>query len=191
MAQRAQSKAIRITNFKEKRRPSEPLFTETKILNLTNIITLIDWMLVFYHLSSSLPPIFDDLFKPVKEQLSQNTRGVRRYVLNISKMKTSFYGSRSVQEVKSIKDWNNIANWQSTLYHWRFYETLWSYQIYKKCSSAIKLPLLLTNLDNFLFTNTFLFLSKMQPLPILLNNNNTFPFLFLWFLFVSLFGCHI
>ena len=64
-------------------------------------------MLVFDHLNSSLPAIFDDLFKPFKEQHSHNTRGARRYVLNIPKMKTSFYGSRSVQ-VKSIKDWNNI-----------------------------------------------------------------------------------
>ena len=35
--------------------------------------------------------------------------GARRYVLNIPKMKTSFYGSKSVQ-VKSIKDWNNIID---------------------------------------------------------------------------------
>ena len=60
-------------------------------------------------LNSSLPAIFDDLFKPFKEQHSHNTRGARRYVLNIPKMKTSFYGSRSVQ-VKSIKDWNNIID---------------------------------------------------------------------------------
>ena len=31
------------------------------------------------------------------------------YVLNIPKMKTSFYGSRSVQ-IKSIKDWYNIID---------------------------------------------------------------------------------
>ena len=43
------------------------------------------------------------------EQHSQDTRGARRYVLNIQKMKTSFYGSRSIQ-VKSIKDWNNIID---------------------------------------------------------------------------------
>ena len=109
MVQRAQNKALRITNFKEERHPSEPPFTETKILNLTNIIKLNNCMLVFDHLNSSLPAIFDDLFKPFKEQHNHNTRGARRYVLNIPKMKTSFYGSRSVQ-VKSIKDWNNIID---------------------------------------------------------------------------------
>ena len=109
MVQRAQNKALRIINFKEERHPSEPLFTETKILNLTNIITLNNCMLVFDHLNSSLPAIFDELFKPFKEQYIHNTREVRRYVLNIPKMKTSSYGPRSVQ-VKSIKYWNNIID---------------------------------------------------------------------------------
>ena len=35
-------------------------------------------MLVFDHLNSSLPAIFDDLFKPFKEQHSHNARGARR-----------------------------------------------------------------------------------------------------------------
>ena len=61
-------------------------------------------MFVFDHLNSSLPAIFDDFCKPFKEQHSHNTRGARKYVLNIPKMKTSFYGSRS------IKDWNNITD---------------------------------------------------------------------------------
>ena len=109
LVQRAQNKVLRIINFKEERHPTEPLFTETKILNLTNITTLNNYMLVFDHLNSSLLAILDDLFIPFKEQHSHNTRGARRYVLNIPKMKTSFYGSRSVQ-IKSIKDWNNIID---------------------------------------------------------------------------------
>ena len=64
-------------------------------------------MLVFDHLNSCLPA--DDLFKPFEEQHSHNTRGTRRYALNISKMKTSFHGSRSAY-VKSMKDWNNIID---------------------------------------------------------------------------------
>ena len=82
-------------------------YSETKILNLTNIITLKNCMLVFDHLNKSLLAIFHDLFNQFKEQHSHNTRGARRYVLNIPIIKTSFYGSRSVQ-VKSIKHWNNI-----------------------------------------------------------------------------------
>ena len=37
---RTQNKALRIINFKVERHPSAPLYTETKILDLTNIITL-------------------------------------------------------------------------------------------------------------------------------------------------------
>ena len=36
IVQRAQSKPLRIINFKEERHPSAPLYTETKMLNLTN-----------------------------------------------------------------------------------------------------------------------------------------------------------
>ena len=103
MVQRAQNKALRIINFKEERHPSAPLFTETKILNLTNMITLDNCMLAFDYLNSSLPAIFDDLFTRFKEQHSHNTRGARIYVLNIPTLKSSFYVSRSVQ-VKSVKD---------------------------------------------------------------------------------------
>ena len=83
LVQRTQKKALRIINFEEESHPSEPLLTETKILNLTNIITLNNYMLVFDHINSSLPAIFDDLFIPFKEQQSHNARGARGYVLNI------------------------------------------------------------------------------------------------------------
>ena len=107
MVQRAQNKALRKINFKEERHSSEPLLIETKILNLTNIITLNNCILVFEQLNSSFPAIFDELFKPFKEQHSHNTKGARRYILKIPKIKTSVHCSSSVQ-VKSIKDWNNI-----------------------------------------------------------------------------------
>ena len=66
-------------------------------------------MSVFDHLNSSLPAIFDDLFKPFKEQCSHNTRVAGRFVFRYPKNENLFYGSRSVQ-VKSIKDWNNIID---------------------------------------------------------------------------------
>ena len=114
MVEGAQNKALKTINFKEERHLSAPLYNETKItekkiLNLTNIISLNNCMLVFDHLNSSVPAIFDDLLKPFKEQHSQTTMRARRYVLNIPEMKTSFYSSQSVQ-VKSIKDWSNIID---------------------------------------------------------------------------------
>ena len=71
MVYRAQNKALGIINFKEETYPSESLFTETKILNLANIITSNNWLLIFDHLNSSLPTIYDELSKPFKEQQSQ------------------------------------------------------------------------------------------------------------------------
>ena len=82
MVQRAQNIVLCIINFKEERHSSEPLFTEAKILNLTNIITLNNSMLVFDHLNGSLPAIFDDLFNFFKYQHSHNNRAGED-VLNI------------------------------------------------------------------------------------------------------------
>ena len=95
-------------------------------------------MFVFDHLNGSLPAIFDDLFEPFKKQHSRNTRGARRYVLNIPKMKTFFYGSRSVQ-VKSIKDWNNIID----KIHFNPEDFMKRFEVIKKnekCTSVIKPP---------------------------------------------------
>ena len=66
-------------------------------------------MSVFDHLNSSLSAVFDDLFKPFKEQCSHNTRVAGRFVFRYPKNENLFYGSRSVQ-VKSVKDWNNIID---------------------------------------------------------------------------------
>ena len=86
MVQRAQNKALRIINFNQERHQVH-FYTLRQRLNL--ITTLNNCMFVFDHLNSSLPTIFDDLFKPFNKQHSHNTRGASRYVLNIlSKMKT-------------------------------------------------------------------------------------------------------
>ena len=61
MIQRAQNKTLRIINFKEERCSSEPPFTEAKILNLLNIVTLNNSMLDFDHLNSSLPVEHEDV----------------------------------------------------------------------------------------------------------------------------------
>ena len=108
-------------------------------------------MLVFDHLNSSLPAVFDELFKPFKEQHSHNTRGARRYVLNIPKMKTSLDGYRSVQ-VKSIKGCNNIID----KIHFTTEDSMQSLRLSKKprkYPSVIKLPLqlfLTTSITTFL-----------------------------------------
>ena len=72
-------------------------------------------MLVFHHLNKSLPALFDDLFKPFNKNSIVTILDKQGEMLSIPKMKTSFYGFRSVQ-VKSItKDWNNIIVTKYTL----------------------------------------------------------------------------
>ena len=77
MVQRAQNKAIRIRNFKEERHSSEHLLTEAKILNLTNIITFKNLLLVFDYLNNCLPAILNVAFR---EQHSKNTKRGRSSV---------------------------------------------------------------------------------------------------------------
>ena len=78
------------------------------------MILLIFTLLLFLNtmkIMLNMPPLHKatSLIKPFKEGHSLNTRGARTYDLNIPKMKTSFYGSRSVQ-VKSVKDWNDTID---------------------------------------------------------------------------------
>ena len=114
MAQRYQSKALGAIYFKEKRHLCELLFNEVKVLNLTYIIALNNCILVFDHLNSSLPAIFDDWFKPFKEQHSHNRRG---YVLNIPKMKTFFMVS---EQFRLNQSRTGIIWFGNILYPWRF-----------------------------------------------------------------------
>ena len=100
-------------------------------------------MLVFNHMNSSLPDIFDDLFKPFIEQHSHNTRGPRRYVLNIPKKKTSSYGSRLVQ-VKSVKDWTNIID----KIHFTTEDFMKHFEVIKKFKTS--LITIIGNLDYYL-----------------------------------------
>ena len=93
------------SNFKDELHPCEPLFTKPKIQNLTNIIAWNNCMLVFDNLNSNLTAIFDNLCNPFNKQHSHNSKGTRRYVLNIQKMKTIFYSSKSVQ-IKLTKAWS-------------------------------------------------------------------------------------
>ena len=64
--------------------------------------------------------------------------GEQEDVFNIPKMKTSFYGSISVQ-VKSIKDWNNITD----KIHFTPENFMKCFEVIKKIkkyTSVIKLP---------------------------------------------------
>ena len=106
--QKLQNKALRIINFKPPTEPCQPLFKNSKILNLKDIVCLNNCLLVFDHINHNLPEVFADFFQPMREQHTHNTRGAKHLLMNIPKTKTSLYGSSSIK-VKSTKEWNKIV----------------------------------------------------------------------------------
>ena len=64
-------------------------------------------LFVFDKLTINLPDVFDQFFKPLKEQHNHNTRGSQQSLLNIAKINAQMFCSNSIK-IKSIKDWNEI-----------------------------------------------------------------------------------
>ena len=107
MIQSTQNKALRIINFKQSMKPSEPLYQKLEINQLKNNIILSNCLFVFDKLTKNLPDVFDQFFQPFKEQHNHNTRGSQQYLLNIPKTNTQMFGSSSIK-IKSVKNWNEI-----------------------------------------------------------------------------------
>ena len=68
MIQTTQNKALRIINFKQSMKPSEPLYQKLKINKLKNNIILNNCLFIFDKLTNNLPDIFDQFFQPLEEQ---------------------------------------------------------------------------------------------------------------------------
>ena len=107
MIQSTQNKALRIINFKQSMKPSEPLYQKLEINQLKNNIILSNCLFVFDKLTNNLPDVLDQFFQPLEEQHNHNTRGSKQYLLNIPKTNALMFGSNSIK-IKSIKDWNEI-----------------------------------------------------------------------------------
>ena len=107
MIQSTQNKALRIINFKQSMKPSEPLYQKLEINQLKNNIILSNCLFVFDKLTKNLPDVFDQFFQPFKEQHNHNTRGSQQHLLNIPKTNTQMFGSSSIK-IKSVKNWNEI-----------------------------------------------------------------------------------
>ena len=87
---------------------SQPLYQKLKINKLKNNIILSNCLFIF-ELTNNLPDIFDQFFRPLKEQHNHYTRGSQQYLLNIPKTNTQMFGSNSIK-IKSTKDWNEIIH---------------------------------------------------------------------------------
>ena len=98
MIQSAQHKALRIINFKQSMKPSEPLYQKLKINKLKNNIILNNCLFVFDKLTNNLPDVFDQFFQSLKEQRNHNTRGSQQYLLNIPKTNTKIFNKNYVNK---------------------------------------------------------------------------------------------
>ena len=105
--QNCQNKAIRIISFKNFREPFKPLYQDSKILNLDNVLFLNNCLLVYDFINKKLPDIFDSKFKLLRNQHAHNTRGSKQYLLDLPNSNTTFYGSNSILS-KCVKNWNNV-----------------------------------------------------------------------------------
>ena len=74
MAKRTQNKAFRIISFKDRTETSDPLYANHKILKLQNMITLNNFLFIYYQLCDKLPNAFSNYFKLLKDQHKHNTR---------------------------------------------------------------------------------------------------------------------
>ena len=101
MIQLAQNKALRIKNFKQFMKPSEPIYKQLKINSLKNNIILNNCPFTFDKLANNLSDIFYQFFKSFKEMHNRNTRGSQQYLLNVPKTNTQVFGSNSIK-FKSI-----------------------------------------------------------------------------------------
>ena len=108
MVKRTQNKALRIISFKDRIGPSDPLYTNHKILKLQNIITLNNCLFIYDQLCDNVPNAFSNYFKLLKDQHRHNTRGSNQFTWNVPRVNTETYGSNSVK-IKAIKDWDKTT----------------------------------------------------------------------------------
>ena len=106
---------------------SQPLYQKLKINKLKNNIILSNCLFIFDKLTNNLPNVFDQFFKPIKEQHNHYTRGSQQYLFNMPKTNTQMFEFNSIK-IKSTKDWNEIIH-----------EIHFSSELLFKCAKFIKL----------------------------------------------------
>ena len=101
-----QDKALRIMNFKMSRDNCEQLYHSTSILKFSDMINFYNSLLPFDQLKESLPEAFDFYFQSFRDIHQYQTRGAQEFRLNVPRVNTAQYGSKSVK-YQCIISWNN------------------------------------------------------------------------------------
>ena len=104
-----QRKAIRIINFKSKYTPVEPLFKETKIMTLNEIIKSENCLLASHHINQCLPLSLKNLLTNENDLHSYSTRNSVNHQLALPHVKTTNYGLHSIR-YRTVKHWSSVQN---------------------------------------------------------------------------------
>ena len=100
-----QKRAMRIMTFAKYTEPSLPIFSQLKILQLSDQVKLRNCVFVFNAIHKTSPPCFHNYFTLVTDVHGINTRNSSFGCIYVNKQNTVRYGLNSVTK-KSIDDWN-------------------------------------------------------------------------------------
>ena len=96
-----QKRAIRIMTHSKFDDHTSPLFKSLNILKFTDLLFFHNALLMYQYHEKSLPPIFDDFFKPIYRIHSHNTRLASRSSLHIPQIRGAKYN-------QYIDDYNEL-----------------------------------------------------------------------------------
>ena len=105
-----QNKGLQMLNFKGQLEHSIPLYKNSKILKLMDLIKLSNTLFVFDQINNNLPNTFENYFQLKRQQHKHFTRGK---ILNVPQINTAHYGFNSII-LSDLRDWN-VLHGQSGL----------------------------------------------------------------------------
>ena len=106
-----QQKAIRKTDFKERRADTNPLFENSNIFKLADNIKIASCLLISYYVHNKLPYVFNNWFTFSSNFYQYGTSFATKVHLKVPSVKITSYGKGAITSMV-IKTWNNI--WKIT-----------------------------------------------------------------------------
>ena len=109
-----QEKTIRILNFKSKNDSVNPLFKNSKIMKMKDILTFNNCLVVYDQINEDMPFSFEDLFSTSENQHSYNTRGRKNNTIVKTLPNSTTYFLNSVRH-RAASKWNEIIKTINTI----------------------------------------------------------------------------
>ena len=99
--------ALRLITFNAPRSPSNPIFFNLEILKFFDLVEVLNILFIHQHSNRDLPEDLLNTLNLSKTSHSFNTRGSTLGLLQLSSVKTKFYGLNSFSRL-SIQQWNRL-----------------------------------------------------------------------------------